>query len=208
MNEFVLPHPGAPAVLFSSFAKPKSMARFAKAVQEIMVCNMLASGGTRAFLDGEGIKDVVDVAGMVGKAMLKHKVVTLSREVHAGLLADPQDEKEVAELRSLGVPFITMLYVDLYPLEEALAKKDRIFASVIKDTDIGGPAMLRAAAKGGRIVISDPKQFRTVLQHLKKGTASDRRFLSYLAAAAERKVSDYAWKSYQFHNRIAHGGKA
>src|SRR6266576_3874409 len=79
--------------------------------------NIYASGGTAAALTKAGVP-VIDVASLVGGGpILGHRVVTLSRELHAGLLS--QDNKEdLAELKHLGVPVIDLVCVDLYPLAE------------------------------------------------------------------------------------------
>ena len=82
-----------------------------------------ASGGTARTLAAAGI-DTVDVATLVGgAAILGHRVVTLSREVHAGLLARPVPE-DLAELDALGVPFIDLVCVDLYPLTAEIGTPD------------------------------------------------------------------------------------
>ena len=82
---------------------------------------ILASGGTAQHLSGAGlaVKDMADLVG--GKAILGHRVVTLSREIHAGLLAKDNAEDR-AELDSLHIPFIDLVCVDLYPLEQQISE--------------------------------------------------------------------------------------
>jgi len=83
--------------------------------------DILASGGTAKVLSEAGIK-VTDVASLVGGgAILGHRVVTLSREIHAGLLARDTDE-DCTELNRLHIPWIDLVCVDLYPLEEEITK--------------------------------------------------------------------------------------
>lgn len=80
-----------------------------------------------------------DVAGLVGGGtILGHKVVTLSREVHAGLLAS---EAEQAELDALNITRIDILIVGFYPLHAALADPDRTLVTVLQSLDIGGSTM-------------------------------------------------------------------
>ena len=106
--------------------------------------DILASGGTAKTLSSAGIT-VTDVATLVGGgAILGHRVVTLSREIHAGLLAKDNSEDR-AELEKLNIPFIDLVCVDLYPLTEEIAKADATLESVIEKTDIGGPTMMRSA---------------------------------------------------------------
>ena len=160
---------------------------------------IFSSGGTaRALADG-GVP-ATDVAALVGGgAILGHRVVTLSREVHAGLLARPVEE-DLAELEGLGIPFIDLVCVDLYPLEREAADPGASAASVIEKTDIGGPTMLRSAAKGRRIVVSDPAQRAEVLAWLRAGEPEPETFRTRLAAAAEALVARYCLTSARYHS--------
>ena len=158
-----------------------------------------SSGGTAGVL-AEARVPVADVAELVGGgAILGHRVVTLSREVHAGLLARPVDE-DFAELESLGIPFIDLVCVDLYPLAEEIAKPGATSESVMETTDIGGPTMLRSAAKGRRIVIADPAQRAEVLDWLRAGEPEPEAFRTRLGAAAEAIVAGYCLASARYHS--------
>src|SRR3989344_7246994 len=85
--------------------------------------NIISSGGTAKVLAAAGIpvKDVAELVG--GGAILGHRVVTLSREVHAGLLANPGKQEDLDELKKLGIPFIDMVVCAFYPLRMAIAKE-------------------------------------------------------------------------------------
>ncbi|MEK7460896.1 MAG: bifunctional phosphoribosylaminoimidazolecarboxamide formyltransferase/IMP cyclohydrolase, partial [Patescibacteria group bacterium] len=155
-----------------------------------------ASGGTARTLDKAGL-EVHDVADMVGEAILDHRVVTLSREVHAGLLAFRVDT-ELAVLEAMGVPFFDLMCGDFYPLAEAIAKAGATRESVIAATDIGGPTMVRSAAKGGRIVIADPVDRQWVLQLLAHGSGVSATNRQQLAAKAEMIVSRYVHASANY----------
>lgn len=158
-----------------------------------------ASGGTAKCLKEAGIK-AMDVADLVGGGpILGHRVVTLSREVHAGLLARDIPE-DLAELERLGLPFIDLVCVDLYPLEEEIAKPDSTRESVIEMTDIGGPTMIRSAAKGRRIVICDPLDRSRVIVWIKDG-AVDEGFVEELCAKAEFRAARYAMSSAAFRSK-------
>ncbi len=159
-----------------------------------------ASGGTAAALAAAGIA-ATDVSALVGgSAILGHRVVTLSREIHAGLLARPVPE-DLAELDRLGVPFIDLVCVDLYPLTEEVGRPGSTSESVIDKTDIGGPTMLRSAAKGRRIVVSLPEQRAEVLRWLAAGEPDAAEFREALAARAEAVVADYCLASARYHSR-------
>ena len=146
-----------------------------------------ASGGTAKAIEEAGI-EVSDVAGLVGgSAILGHRVVTLSREISAGLLADKSTQEDLAEMAKLGLPVIDLVCVDMYPLEQAIAEG----GDIIEKTDIGGPTMLRAAAKGRRIVLSHAEQRQPVLDWLKAGKPDKETFINELAARAEYEVARY-----------------
>lgn len=152
---------------------------------------LYASGGTAKAIEKAGINvtDVSELAG--GEAILGHRVVTLSREVAAGLLADTNNPEDMRELARLKIPVIGLLCVDMYPLEEAIAKPGVTKQDIIEKTDIGGPTMLRSAAKGRRIVLSAAEQRQPVLEWLKAGKPDEEAFLDELAARAEYEVARY-----------------
>lgn len=160
--------------------------------------NLYASGGTARLIEEAGIK-VTDVASLVGgSAILGHKVVTLSREIHAGLMADLDNENEIKELQSLNIPVIHLVAVDFYPLELEIANPASSLESVREKTDIGGPTMLRSAAKGCRIVLSRTDQRQSVIDWLKNGEPSREEFISELVATAEYECARYIGISAQY----------
>ncbi len=213
-----------------SVYRKEGIAEFARGLVDLG-WNILASGGTAKHLKEAGI-EATDVATLVGEPILGHRVVTLSREVHAGLLATRSPE-HLAELEKSHISFIDLVCVDLYPLEEQIAKsKER--SEVVEMTDIGGPAMLRAGAKGGRIVICDPADRARVLEWLRARNgdpvkdvkvqgatshgvkpsgghaalrgASDDKFVRELAAKAEFVVAQYGFVSASYLGGGAYAG--
>jgi phosphoribosylaminoimidazolecarboxamide formyltransferase/IMP cyclohydrolase len=162
--------------------------------------NILASGGTAKALGEAGIK-VTDVASLVGGgAILGHRVVTLSREVHAGLLAkdNAEDRKELEDLK---IPFIDLVCCDLYPLQDEVMNPNATRESVIEKTDIGGPTMLRSAAKGRRITICDFEDRNKVITWLKDGEPDREEFLNNLAAKTEFLMARYIATSAIYHSQ-------
>lgn len=159
-----------------------------------------ASGGTKKRLEAAGIaaKDATDLAG--GGAILGHRVVTLSREISAGLLADFNEPADIEELKKLNIPIIDLLCVDMYPLEEAIAKPGSTRADVIKDTDIGGPTLIRAAAKGDRIVLTRAEQRRPTLEWLQAGKPDEEAYRHQLAATAVYEIARYTALEAAYHN--------
>jgi phosphoribosylaminoimidazolecarboxamide formyltransferase/IMP cyclohydrolase len=170
----------------------EGIVEFAKALVELDF-TIYASGGTFKHLTGNGIAalPVSDLVG--GEAILGHRVVTLSREVHAGLLAK-NTEEDIAELENLAIPRLDLVCVDLYPLEEEIAKPHSTRESVIEQTDIGGPTMIRSGAKGGRIVVCDPKDRQKVIAWLKAGEPANG-FVDELCAKGEFTIARYCMAS-------------
>lgn len=162
-----------------------------------------ASGGTAKAVQAAGVA-VTDVSELIGgEAILGHRVVTLSREISAGLLADKSSAEDMAEMEKLGLPVIDLVCVDMYPLEEAIAKPDSTKVDVITQTDIGGPTMLRSAAKGRRIVLSHVSQRQPVLDWLKAGQPDEEAFLDGLCARAEYEAARYTLTSAKYLNGAA-----
>ncbi len=145
---------------------------------------LLSSGGTAAAVRGAGLP-VTDVADLTGfPPILGHRVVTLHPALHAGLLADLDQPAHRAELDALGIDPIGLLVVNLYPFESTPG---------IELIDVGGPAMIRAAAKNHAHVgvVVDPSQYAPVLGELRAaGALSDATRLR-LARAAFALTSSY-----------------
>ena len=136
-----------------------------------------------------------------GGAILGHRVVTLSRVVHAGLLARRIPE-DIAEMEKLGIPFIDMVICDFYPMKDIIAKPGASIDSVVEMTDIGGPTMVRSAAKGGRIVICDVADRQWVLDELKTNDGNlTPEHLQWMRAKAEITVANYCLDSARFHGQ-------
>lgn len=147
-----------PTALLSAFDKT-GVPEFAAELHRLG-WNILASGGTAKCIVEAGIT-VTDIATIVGEPILGHRVVTLSREIHAALLSKDTPEDN-AELERIGMPRIDLVYVNLYPLEQELAKPDRTLDSVVEMVDVGGPAMLMAALKGQRFVMCERGQISLI----------------------------------------------
>ena len=166
---------------------------------------LYASGGTAKAIASARIP-VTDVADLVGgEAILGHRVVTLSREVHAGILARNTDA-DIAELEREGIHRIDLVCVDMYPLTQEIDKLGSTPESVIEQTDIGGPTMLRSAAKGRRIVMCEAKDRSRVIEWLKAGEPDRETFLTELAAKAEAVVSEYCLASALYHGKGEYAG--
>ena len=133
---------------------------------------ILSTGGTAKLLAESGVK-VTEVAQHTGSPeILDGRVKTLHPKIHGGLLARRDSAEHMQALEEHGIERIDLLVVNLYPFREAIAKAGCTFADAIENIDIGGPAMLRAAAKnhgtqvGGATVVIDPADYRRVLAEM------------------------------------------
>ncbi|MGH6624874.1 MAG: bifunctional phosphoribosylaminoimidazolecarboxamide formyltransferase/IMP cyclohydrolase, partial [Burkholderiaceae bacterium] len=134
---------------------------------------ILSTGGTARLLGEHGIA-VTEVAEYTGfPEILDGRVKTLNPRIHAGLLARTGDPAHVASLAEHRIDPIELLIVNLYPFEQTIARPDCSFDDAIENIDIGGPAMLRAAAKNHEsvAVVVDPADYGTVLTELERDGA-------------------------------------
>ena len=180
--------------LLASYEKDENLLRLGKLLKE-KGWELLGSAGTAKYLNENGVP-CQDVAEIVGPPILGHRVVTLSRKLHAALLAKPND---MDELKKIGVESIDLVYVTLYPLEKTIASGARP-DEVLEKTDIGGPALLRSAAKGRRLALSDPSHIDLVHTWFAHGSLESERIAlaTKLAAAAERRVAEYVAASADY----------
>jgi phosphoribosylaminoimidazolecarboxamide formyltransferase/IMP cyclohydrolase len=142
---------------------------------------ILSTGGTARLLAKEGVA-VTEVSAHTGfPEMLDGRVKTLHPKIHGGLLARRDDAGHMAALRDAGIAPIDLLAVNLYPFQATVADPDCRFEDAVENIDIGGPAMLRAAAKNhaGVTVLVDPADYAAVLDEIRTtGTVSDAARLS------------------------------
>ncbi len=134
---------------------------------------VVSTGGTASVLRQAGIP-VTDVATLTGfPEMLDGRVKTLHPAIHAGLLADMNSAQHVAELNSSGIAPIDVLCVNLYQFEDTIAARHSP-EEAVEAIDIGGPAMIRGAAKNSAnvTVVVDPDDYDSVLDHLRAGTVA------------------------------------
>ncbi|GGE74352.1 phosphoribosylaminoimidazolecarboxamide formyltransferase/IMP cyclohydrolase [Paenalcaligenes hominis] len=154
-----------------SVSDKTGIVEFAQALAQRGV-RLLSTGGTAKLLQAAGLV-VTEVAEHTGSPeILDGRVKTLHPKIHGGLLARRDDAQHLETLEQHQIERIDMLVVNLYPFRETIAKADCTFADAVENIDIGGPAMLRAAAKnhgttaGGVTVIIDPSDYDRVLTEI------------------------------------------
>jgi phosphoribosylaminoimidazolecarboxamide formyltransferase / IMP cyclohydrolase len=154
---------------------------------------LISTGGTAKLLADKGLA-VTEVAQLTGfPEMLDGRVKTLHPKVHGGLLARRDVPAHVQALKDHDIATIDLLVVNLYPFEQTVAKPGCTLEDAIENIDIGGPAMVRSAAKNWKDVgvLTDSAQYGAVIEELKAhGKLSDKTRFA-LAVAAFNRVSDY-----------------
>ena len=129
---------------------------------------IIATGGTQKLLEDSGIKTIgiSDVTGF--PEICDGRVKTLHPKVHGGLLARRDEESHLQALRENGIEFIDLVCVNLYPFRQTIAKEGVSMADAIENIDIGGPSMLRSAAKNYNdvTVVCDPADYDAILAEI------------------------------------------
>ena len=153
--------------------------------------DLISSGGTAKVIADADIP-VSKVSEYTGSPeILGGRVKTLHPKVHGGILAKRGDPLHDIDLKSNSIGFIDIVVVNLYPFQATVAKKDVTWAEAIENIDIGGPTMVRSAAKNHAHVsiLTNPEQYDIFLEALKDGTVDEMRF--NLALEAFRHTADY-----------------
>src|SRR5688500_3469813 len=159
-----------PLTALLSVSDKTGIVEFARALHAAGV-KLLSTGGTAKLLADNAlpVKEVAEVTGF--PEMLDGRVKTLHPNIHGGLLARRDVPSHMAALAEHGIGTIDLLVVNLYPFAQATARTDCTLDDAIENIDIGGPAMLRAAAKNWQdvAVVIDPADYPRVLAELKSG---------------------------------------
>ena len=142
---------------------------FVKALEDEFGVEVISTGGTARVLAEAGVK-VVPIEQYTGfPEMMDGRVKTLHPKVHGGLLARRDDPKHMAEAAEHGIGMIDLVVVNLYEFEKTVAKPDVTYADAIENIDIGGPSMLRSAAKNAAsvTVVVDPEDYDGILDEMR-----------------------------------------
>jgi phosphoribosylaminoimidazolecarboxamide formyltransferase/IMP cyclohydrolase len=160
---------------------------------------ILSTGGTRRFLEQAGIP-VIDVTTYTGfPEIMDGRVKTLHPKVHGAILGRPTLTSDAEAIAAHGIVPFQLVVVNLYPFQETVAKPDVTFDEAVENIDIGGPSMVRSAAKNHAhvAIVTQPRQYAEVLEKLKTG-GLDETYRRQLAGAAfemtavyDRAISDY-----------------
>jgi len=154
---------------------------------------IISTGGTARAIRDAGI-EVTNIDEITGfPEILNGRVKTLHPKVHGALLAVRDSEEHMGELRENDIDPIDLVVVNLYPFEKTIAKENVTIEEAIENIDIGGPTMLRSAAKNNRYIgaVIDPADYELVLDELKSNGELTENTRQYLAAKVFRNTADY-----------------
>jgi phosphoribosylaminoimidazolecarboxamide formyltransferase / IMP cyclohydrolase len=157
-----------------SVTEKTGLAEFAGALHEQFQIELLSTGGTAKFLRGLGLP-IIDVADVTGSPeMMDGRVKTLHPKVHGAILAQRDNPGHVVAMAEHGIKPIDLVCINLYPFEQTVAKPGVTFEEAVENIDIGGPSMIRSAAKNHRwvLVVTSPERYEKVLGDLKEHKGS------------------------------------
>lgn len=158
-----------------SVSDKRGIVEFGKELAAMGV-DIISTGGTMKALRDAGVPvtAVQDVTGF--PEMMDGRVKTLHPKIHGAILAMRDHESHVQAMKDHGITPIDLVVVNLYPFKETIAKPDVTLADAIENIDIGGPCMVRAAAKNNKFVaiVTNPDMYGEIAELLKKdGELSD-----------------------------------
>lgn len=164
---------------------------FAKSLEQLEI-EILSTGGTANTIRNGGVK-VLDISDYTGfPEMMDGRVKTLHPKVHGGLLGRRNNQQDIQMMNTHGIKNIDLVVVNLYQFELTVAKEDCTLEEAVENIDIGGPSMLRSAAKNFKdvTVIVDPSDYSKVLKEITDsgGTTLKTRF------ELAKKVFNLTWR--------------
>ena len=153
---------------------------------------IVSTGGTKKTLDEAGIKTISVEEVTNFPEILDGRVKTLNPYIHGGLLAKRNDPEHMATLEKLNIKPIDLVCVNLYPFKQTIEKPDVTREEAIENIDIGGPSMIRSAAKNFKdvLIVTEPGDYNDVLKALENHT-DDFKFRMNLAYKAYSKTAAY-----------------
>ncbi len=152
-----------------SVSDKRGVVEFAKGLRALG-WEVIATGGTMKLLEESGV-EVINISDVTGfPEICDGRVKTLHPKVHGGLLARRDDESHLKALKENAIEFIDLVCVNLYPFRQTLEKEGVTIEEAIENIDIGGPSMLRSAAKNWNdvTVVCHPEDYDQILAEIKE----------------------------------------
>lgn len=154
---------------------------------------IISTGGTKKALESAGVKTIGISEVTNFPEIMDGRVKTLHPNVHGALLCVRDNPDHVAQLQELGIDYIDLVCVNLYPFKETVLKPNVTHAEIIENIDIGGPSMLRSASKNYQTipVLCDPADYENVLKELREHGDTSPITREFLAAKVFRHTARY-----------------
>jgi len=187
-----------------SVSNKDGLAMFARGLAARGV-ELFSTGGTRQHLESEGLA-VHDVAAYTGfPEMMNGRIKTLHPKIHGGILCRRDEPADLAAINSHGILPFDLVVVNLYPFEATVGRRDVTQAEAIEQIDIGGPSLVRAAAKNHVFVTvaSSPDQYAGILSAIEANGATSLEQRFRLAGAAFAHTAHYDAAIAEFFSRLA-----
>ena len=175
-----------------SVSDKEGIVELAKGLEKLGV-EILSTGGTAKKLKDAGIK-VKDVSEYTGfPEMMQGRVKTLHPKVHGGILALRSEKEHIEQAKEHDIEMIDMVVVNLYPFQETISQKNVKLCEAIENIDIGGPSMIRSAAKNYEsvAVLVDPVDYGKVIDELKESKKLSKETSKELAVKAFKHTARY-----------------
>ena len=175
-----------------SVSDKSGLVSFVKGLKELG-WEIIATGGTQKLLEAEGVKTtgISEVTGF--PEICDGRVKTLHPKVHGALLGRRDLPSHLKELKDNGIEFIDLVCVNLYPFARTIAKPGVTMEEAVENIDIGGPSMLRSAAKNWRdvTVVCNPEDYDKVLEEIRTGGNTTPETRLELSAKAYTHTAEY-----------------
>jgi len=189
-----------------SVSDKSGIVEFARDLNDLGV-EIISTGGTASLLEKNGLKitGISDITGF--PEMLDGRVKTLHPNIHAGLLARRDMPDHMSKLKEMDISPIDMVVVNLYPFKDTALKPDVSLEEVIENIDIGGPSMIRAAAKNYNsvAVVTNPERYRDIIEEMKDAGEIGEATLSSLMLEAFQSTAQYDSFIAQYLNNVFPG---
>lgn len=166
---------------------------------------IIATGGTMKLLQGAGLK-IINISEVTGfPEICDGRVKTLHPKVHGGLLGRRDLESHIAQLKENGIEFIDMVCVNLYPFRQTIAKEGVTMEDAIENIDIGGPSMLRSAAKNWSsvTVVCNPDNYGLIIDEIRQHGNTTAETRLKLSAEAYTHTAEYDMMIASFMRKAA-----
>ncbi len=175
-----------------SVSNKKGIKEFAKTLAENKV-EIISTGGTAKKIAETGV-EVINISDVTNfPEMMEGRVKTLHPNIHAGILARRAKDSDLDELDKLNIKTIDLIVCNLYPFAETLNKKDVELKEILENIDIGGPTMIRAAAKNfpDVLVVVDPKDYKKIAEKIEGNENIDKSLKKKMAYKAFNHTAEY-----------------